>query len=133
MKLIYVILAELLIVGCFFSGCKQILGDSEPPESIVQPPIEAMKIIVTEPAFGTIKNPGETLSIEWSAPTIRKIDIQLFRKNELKLTLIENLENEGKFDWRIPIDIPRSNHYLIKIMSHINNDIYELSGQFGIQ
>lgn len=133
MKLIDIILTELLIIGCFSSGCRQIFGDSEPPESIVQPPFETMNIIVSEPRFGTIKNPGETLSIEWTAPRIRKIDIQLFRKSEFKLTLIEDLENEGRFDWEIPNDIPLSNHYLLKIMSHTNNDIYDLSEQFGIQ
>jgi hypothetical protein len=133
MKSIYFVLIELVIGAFFFSGCRQILGDSEPPESIIQPPFEATKIIVTEPVYGTIRKPGDTLSIKWTAHTIRKIDIQLFRKSEYKFTIIENLENIGKFDWKIPLDIPLSNHYLIKIVSHINENIYEFSGQFGIQ
>jgi len=45
MKSIYFVLIVLLIHGFFFSGCRQIFGDSEPPDSIVQPPIEAAKII----------------------------------------------------------------------------------------
>ena len=133
MKSIYFVLIALLIHGFFFSGCRQIFRDSEPPDSIVQPPIEAAKIIVTEPIYGTIRNPGDTLSIKWIAPTISKIDIQLFRKSEYKFSIIENLENSGRFDWRIPFKTPLSNHYLIKIMSHNNKDIYEFSGQFGIQ
>jgi hypothetical protein len=133
MKFINLILTGLLISVFFLSGCRQILGDSEPPESIVQPPTEATKIIVTEPKYGTIRNPGDTLSIKWTAPTIRKMDIQLFRKSDYKFTIIENLENDGRFIWIVPNDIPLSNHYLIKIMSHNNADIYEFSGQFGIQ
>jgi len=133
MKSVYFVLIELVIGTFFFSGCRQILGDDEPPESIVQPPTEATKLIVNEPSYGTICNPGDTLSIKWIASTIKEIDIQLFRKSEYKFTLIENLENNGKFDWRIPNDIPPSNHYLIKILSHNNGNIYEFSGQFGIQ
>jgi len=133
MKLFFLILLEVLMVGILFSGCRQILGDSTAPELIVQPPIEATKIIVTEPTFGTIRNPGDTISIKWTAPTIRKIDLQLFRKNEYKFIINENMENNGSFNWRVPHDIPLSNHYLIKIMSHNNEDIYEFSGQFGIQ
>lgn len=133
MKLKYLILSAVLIFGFLFSECRQFLGDSTAPELIVQPPIEATKIIVTEPAFGTIRNPGDTISIKWTAPTIKKIDLHLFRKSEYKLTIIENLENNGSFNWIVPHDIPPSNHYLIKIMSHNNEDIYEFSGQFGIQ
>ena len=133
MKSVYFVLIALLIHGFFSSGCRHIFGDSEPPDSIVQPPIEATKIIVIEPTYGTIRNHGDTQSIKWIAPTIMEIDIQLFRKSEYKFTLIENLKNNGKFDWRIPNDIPPSNHYLIKIISHNNENIYEFSGQFGIQ
>ena len=125
-------LITLIIVGFFFLGCRQILGDRELPESIVQPPLEGTKIIVNEPVFGTIRNPGDTLSIKWNAPTIRKIDIKLYRKSEYIFTIIENIEN-GEFDWKIPYEIPLSNHYLIKISNHNNEDIYEFSGQFGIQ
>jgi len=133
MKSVYFVLIELAIGTFFFSGCRQILGDGEPPESIIQPPIEATNLIVNKPSFGTIYNPGDTLGIEWVAPTIMEIDIQLFRKSEYKFTLIENLENNGKFNWRIPNDISPSNHYLIKIISHNNTYIYEFSGQFGIE
>ena len=73
MKSIYLVLIELVIGTFFFSGCRQILGDGEQPESIVQPPIEATKLIVNEPIYGTIRNPGDTLSIKWIAPTIMEI------------------------------------------------------------
>jgi hypothetical protein len=62
-----------------------------------------------------------------------KIDIQLYRKSEFKFTITENLENTGKFDWIVPIDIPLSNHYLVKVINHNNTDVYKFSGRFGIQ
>ncbi|MCW8805512.1 MAG: GPI anchored serine-threonine rich family protein [Ignavibacteriaceae bacterium] len=133
MKSVYFVLIELVISTFFFSGCRQILEDGEPPDSIIQPPIEATKLIVNKPTFGTIYSPGDSLRIEWVAPTIKEIDIQLYRKSDYKFTLIENLENNGKFNWKIPNNISPSNHYLIKIISHNNTKIYEFSGQFGIE
>jgi len=117
-----------------FTGCRDIFGDdNQQPIAIVQPPTEASKIIVTEPVFGMIKNPGDIINISWIAPTINKIDIQLFRKNEFKFNIIEDLDNNGNFEWKIPYEVPLSNHYLIKIISHANSDIYKFSDQFGIQ
>ncbi len=115
------------------SGCRQIFGDREQPESIVEAPIEASNIIIKSPVQGTIWNPGDTIIIKWIAPTIQRIDIQLYRKSEFKFMITKNIENSGRFDWIIPNDIPLSNHYLIKVTSHNNPDIYKFSGRFGIQ
>ncbi len=134
MRLVNNIVCILLFSIFLFTGCRDIFGDdSQQPVAIVEPPTEASKIIVTEPVFGMIKNPGDTININWIAPSIYKIDIQLYRKSEYKFTIIEDLENNGNFEWIIPSEIPLSNHYLIKIISHTNSDIYEFSGQFGIQ
>jgi len=133
MKPINIIVCILLLSIYLLSGCKDIFSDETQPISIIQPPPEASNITVTEPVFGTIRNPGDTLHINWIAPTINKIDIQLYRKSELKLSIVENLENNGHFEWKIPFEIPLSNHYLIKIVSHINYNIFAFSGQFGIQ
>jgi hypothetical protein len=123
----------LLIFTLIISGCRQIFGDREQPESIVEVPIEASNIIVKSPVRGTIWNPGDTILIKWTAPTIPKIDIQLYRKSEFKFMITKNIENSGRLDWTIPIDIPLSNHYLIKVTSHNNPEIYNFSGRFGIQ
>jgi hypothetical protein len=123
----------LLSFTLIISGCRQIFGDREQPESIVEVPIEASNIIVRSPTHGTICNPGDTIFIKWIAPTIQRIDIQLYRKSEFKFMITKNIENSGRFDWIIPIDIPLSNHYLIKVTSHNNPDIYNFSGRFGIQ
>ena len=134
MKLITNIVCILLFSNFLFTGCRDIFGDdTQQPVAIVQPTSEGSKIIVTEPVFGMIKNPGDIINISWIAPTINKIDIQLFRKNEFKFNIIEDLDNNGNFEWKIPYEIPLSNHYLIKIISHANSDIYKFSDQFGIQ
>jgi Ser-Thr-rich glycosyl-phosphatidyl-inositol-anchored membrane family len=133
MKALKLILKTLLIFSLLLSGCRQIFGDREQPDSIVQTPIEASNIIVTSPVHATIWNPGDTITINWIAPTIKKIDIQLYRKSEYKFTITDNLENSGSFDWIVPLDISLSNHYLVKIVSHSNPDIYKFSGRFGIK
>ena len=115
-----------------FSGCRDIFGDETQPESIVQPPSEASNIFVTNPVYGTILNPGDTVVIKWSAPTIQRIDIQLFRKSEYKFTLAVEIENDGSFIWKIPFEIQPSHHYRIKIITHNHNTIYAFSDQFGI-
>jgi hypothetical protein len=122
-----------LIFTLTISGCRQIFGDREQPESIVEVPIEASNIIVRSPTHGTIWNPGDTIFIKWIAPTIQRIDILLYRKSEFKFMNTKNIENSGRFDWIVPLDIPLPNHYLIKISSHNIPDIYNFSGRFGIQ
>ena len=107
-------------------------SDETQPVSIVQPPSEASNIIINEPVYGTILSPGDTVVVKWIAPTIQKIDIQLYRKSEYKFTLAEEIENDGSFFWKIPFEIQLSHHYRIKIVSHRNNNIYEFSDQFGI-
>ena len=133
MKSLFLTLKTLLVFSVLLTGCRQIFGDREQPELIVQAPIEASNILVNSPSQGTIWKPGETITINWIAPTIKKIDIQLYRKSEFKFSITENLENSGKFDRILPLDIPLSNHYLVKITSHSNPDIFKFSGRFGIQ
>jgi len=133
MKTFELILMYSLIYLLLLTGCRQIFGDGNQTESIVQAPIEAENIIVQSPVKGSIWNPGDTIGIKWIAPTIKKIDIRLYRKSEYKLTITENLENTGKFDWIIPVEIQLSNHYVVKIISHNNPDAYKFSGRFGIQ
>jgi len=133
MKAIKLTLKCLLIFSVLLSGCRQIFGEREQSESIVSAPTEAANIIVTSPVHGNTWNPGDTITIKWTAPTIKKLEIQLYRKSEYKFTITENLENIGQFNWIVPLDIPLSNHYLIKVANHNNQDVYKFSGRFGIQ
>jgi len=133
MKSLEIIFKTLLMYSALITGCRDIFGDRDQPDSIVQVPIEASNIIINSPVQGSIWNLGDTINIKWIAPTIKRIDVQLYRKSEYKFTIIENLANNGKFEWIVPLDIPFSNHYLIKISSHNIPDINKFSGRFGIQ
>ncbi|MBK9097850.1 MAG: GPI anchored serine-threonine rich family protein [bacterium] len=114
-------------------GCRDIFGDRTEPESIVQPPQEGSNLVVTEPVHGKIWNPGDTIQIKWIAPTIKKIDLELYRKSEYKFLIAGEVSNYGNYSWIIPIDLPLSNHYLIKVSNHNNADVYKFSGRFGVQ
>ena len=98
MKTFKLTIKILLIFSILGSGYRQIFGDREQPESIVDAPIEASNIIIKSPAQGTIWNPGDTIVIKWIAPTIQRIDIQLYRKSEYKFMITKNIENSGSFD-----------------------------------
>lgn len=115
-----------------FNSCRDIFGDREQPISIVQPPIEGSNISVVAPSYGSVWNPGDTILIKWLAPTIKQIDIYLFRKTEYKFRISDNIKNNGYFYWIVPSDINSSVHYRIKISNHNNAETYSFSGQFAI-
>ena len=132
MKLCILSIPVLIIHFLILLSCRPLVNEEDAPELIIEPPVEADNVQVIEPAFGTIRNPDDTLVIKWLAPTIEKIDIQLYRKTEYKITITENLKNDGRYIWKIPQQFPLSHHYLIKIISHNNKNIYNFSKQFGI-
>ncbi|MGB5529774.1 MAG: GPI anchored serine-threonine rich family protein [Ignavibacteriaceae bacterium] len=130
-----IILVQIVSVICLtiLSGCRQIFGDREQPESIVQVPPDYSQIVVTAPEKGSIWKPGDVIRIKWLATSTKNVDIQLYRKSAYQFTIKENFENTGLFDWSIPFDINLSNHYLVKIINHNNPDVFQFSGRFGIQ
>lgn len=127
----FVIVSLICLIN--LSGCRQIFGDREQAESIVQVPIESSRIAVTAPVHGSIWEPGDIIRIKWLATSINNIDVQLYRKSSYQYTIQNNLENTGSFDWLIPVDINLSSHYSLKIINHNNPDTYQFSGTFGIQ
>jgi hypothetical protein len=122
-----------LLFALLFAGCRQIFGDRDQPESIVQPPAEAEKIIITSPVHGSIWKKGDVINIKWIAPTIEYIQIQLYRKSAYKITIAVNIENKGIYEWIIPDDIAFSNHYLFKVSNQKESSVYNYSGRFAIQ
>ena len=115
-----------------FTGCRDIFSDETQPQTIIQPPSEGSQLVITDPAYGTIINPGDTILIKWIAPGIKSINIQLYIKSEYKATLDEDVFNNGTYSWKVPFDIQLSHHYRIKILSHTHNSIFKFSDQFGI-
>jgi hypothetical protein len=128
----HIIALLILFYALSFSGCRDIFGDREQPISIVQPPLEGANISVIEPAHGSVWNPGDTILIRWVAPTIKQIDIHLYRKSEYKFRISDNIINNGNFYWVIPAEINSSVHYRLKVSNHNNSEAYSFSGQFAI-
>jgi hypothetical protein len=133
MKTEILILCIILFSLLAVVGCRDIFGERTAPESIVQPPQESSNLVVTEPVHGKIWNPGDTIQIKWIAPTIKEIDLELYRKSEYKFLIAGEISNSGNYFWIIPIDLPLSNHYLIKVSNHNNTDVFNFSGRFGVQ
>jgi hypothetical protein len=133
MKSLTFYLLTILFVSFISIGCRDIFGDRTQTESIVQAPEENSNLVVTEPVYGKIWNPGDTLQIKWIAPTIKSIDLELYRKDEFKFAITVNTANHGNYLWIIPMDLPLSNHYLIKVINHNNDAVYKFSSRFGIQ
>jgi Kre9/KNH-like N-terminal Ig-like domain len=111
-----------LLVGTNDPG--YITTDFEPTE----------KIIVSSPAKGEFYEPGELVQIKWltSFSTIPKINIYLYRKSVQQRVIIQNLSNNGSYNWRIPDEIDNSIHYTVKIVNSIDEKEFNFSGRFGI-
>ena len=93
MKTVIFFLCIILFSLLAIVGCRDIFGDGTQPESIVQPPQEGSNLVVTEPAHGKIWSPGDTIQIKWIAPTIKKIDLELYRKSEYKFLIAGEVSN----------------------------------------
>ena len=130
MNNIKIILSLILILP--FAGCRQIFGDGNQPELIVQPPSESSQIIVTSPVHGSIWEKGNVIKIKWIAPRIEKIRIELYRKVDYKLTIARDAENDGICEWTVPNELTASNHYLLKISNQKDARVYNYSGRFAV-
>ena len=130
---IILLIAFLFLPVIFLQSCRQLTGVSDPgfPETIGSE--KPKTLLITSPKFGDVYMPGETIEIKWiSSSSVEKVDIMLFRKYELKKLLAQQLINNNKFRWKIPLSINHSLHYIIKIRAYPDTSITDKSGQFGI-
>ncbi|MCX6149507.1 MAG: hypothetical protein NTX22_03165 [Ignavibacteriales bacterium] len=90
-------------------------------------------ITLSSPQFGQKYSPGNKLAIRWeTTPEVKKVNIDLYKKNELRGAIAHQISNQGSLDWDIPIDLTQSVHYKIKISSSSNSDVFIFSGVFSI-
>jgi hypothetical protein len=97
-------------------------------EEPVQPQIDAIyfskMLKVSSPKFDDRYNPGDQLTISWvKVEQIKKIDIQLFKKNQFISKIVSEVNNTGDYVWTIPPAIQQSHHYQIRVSNH--NEPYE--------
>jgi len=90
-------------------------------------------IYVTSPLLGSVYNPGDTLKIVWgSSLNIKTVSIKLFKKEELRDIIANQISNEQQYEWIIPSNFLPSTQYKIKVESVNNPDVYNFSGVFSI-
>lgn len=114
------------------AGCRHLAEFNEDHDLLVEPDY-LNAFVITSPQRASFWKPGAVIEIKWiTVGSVERVDIQLYRKTSLQRTLINNLDNSGTFNWRIPNEINHSLHYKIKISNHNNPDEHELSERFAI-
>ncbi len=91
-------------------------------------------IVIIAPSLGEVWKPGTENSIRWtSTGGITKINIELFRKTEMRGTLAASIPNNGLLLWTIAPDILKSVHYSVKISNAENAAQFTFSNTFAIK
>jgi hypothetical protein len=109
-------LLPLLIFSLFLS-CRQNDRISSPEQTeIIEVSQNDMMVISPQP--GDDWKPGTTQIIRWKTATgIGSVQIQLYRKDELKMTISNSYANTGSYTWIVPTNLASSVHYKIKLVA----------------
>lgn len=123
-----------IVILTLLSSCRETI--SEPIEEQVidgQRYVVSLKDIKT-PSERVIWELGETRLIEWEiTPNLNNVTVLLLKKN-VKVKVLEELtENDGSYSWGIPLDLPPSHHYRIKLASPFTASATAVSVEFEIQ
>ncbi len=85
-------------------------------------------ISVISPNGGELWMQGTTNYIYWSSINFTsEINIELYQNNIFYENIVYNSENNGTFEWDIPLQLPPDQNYSIKIVSVDNNNTYDFS------
>ncbi len=108
--------AILFFSVLIFNSCSrnELVGPEQPPNGSDQTIINSLRIL--SPQSGVMWKPGTVQKITWSFPdVVKKVQIKLYKKQELRSILAIAYENTGSFEWKIPSDILNSVHYRIEV------------------
>lgn len=98
----------------------------------VQTILENLQILSPQP--DVTWKPGSVQKITWSFPNIiKKVQIRLYRKQDLRATLAVEYANTGSFEWQIPEEILKSVHYRIQIFDVSTPLLTKTTGFFYIK
>ena len=124
----------LIPFAILLAGCREPIGWDETFEQPVYPPFEIKSNINIITLYdGMESEPGDTIEIKWNSyNNLKKVDIYLYRKATQKITIATGLKNSFKYNWVIPLEIPHSLHYHIKIVNHDNPEDYKMGDRFSI-
>jgi hypothetical protein len=79
---------------------------------------QAVDIAIVSPSESELWKPGTENLIRWNlSHDISSVTIELYKKDELRLKIAENIGAKSSFVWKIPDDLSPSHHYRLKIFN----------------
>jgi len=95
--------------------------------------ISKPSITVTSPLPGVAWTRGTTQSISWTkvGPQNASVKIQLFLGTAKKLDMTLSTDNDGSFDWAIPLSLTAASNYKIKITT-VDGKVTRTSSAFSL-
>jgi hypothetical protein len=90
-------------------------------------------IRVSSPGEGIDWYIGETYTITWTSQNAGDlVNIVLYQNGVQKAILVENLTNNGLFNWSVPVGITPSDSSQIKVQCSTLSSVYGISEQFSV-
>ncbi len=135
MKIHKLLLTFLFSSSLFLCSCREKINVVEPKE-ILSSRFSNITLQITSPSKWELWRQQKTYSIKWSFSTNSSyvfLKIELTKKGKVKFIISENTNNDGEYEWNIPVNIENSNMYQIKISNLSNPNIYALSDEFSIR
>jgi len=115
-------------------GCDMILKQYSPAEPL---PVEIKntgKINILVPSFAESWQQGSEVLIRWQTHgDIKQVNIFLFRKSEMIYNITTYSDNKNNYRWQIPVNLPNSVQYSIRIENSYNKDEFAVSERFSIK
>ncbi|MCX7874655.1 MAG: GPI anchored serine-threonine rich family protein [Melioribacteraceae bacterium] len=107
----------LLLITILFVSCTQ-REELIIPEEIIHYDIQSNDLKILSPKYGETWKTGTTQKIKWTLSSeIKKVQIILFKKDNLIEVIANSYPNNGEFNWNIPKGFTNSVHYKIKIIA----------------
>jgi hypothetical protein len=130
-KSIWIILSTVIILAI---SCRDSIN--EPNNEIIEEekPLVVQLKQIDYPSERVEWKQGENHDIKWTVTkNLDKVNIVLLRKYKQVAVISELTDNDGKFNWAIPNDLPGSHHYRIRLVSPYNLAANSTSVEFEIQ
>lgn len=90
---------------------------------LVPPKVEPTFIKITSPKYSEVWNYDSSQEIQWtSSNRSSSVSIDLYRKHTHKLSIDSETDDDGSYLWEVPVHLPSSNLYRIKL-TNIQNPV----------
>lgn len=94
-------------------------------------PVSA-SINVTSPTTGTIWNPGQTRTIQWTDNISSNVRIELYKGGTFNRTITSSTLSDGAHTYTVPSNLVNGSNYRVKITSVSDASVYDFSNYFSI-